>query len=83
MATTTINNKKKRANPIVHFVAGGIGGTVGAVLTCPLEVVKTRLQSSMYRLDHGQGTLGMMRYVRWRWRWWSVVGWSMVDDGGI
>lgn len=28
---------------ILHF---RIGGTVGAVLTCPLEVVKTRLQSS-------------------------------------
>lgn len=28
----------------VHF---RIGGTVGAVLTCPLEVVKTRLQSSV------------------------------------
>ena len=24
-----------------------VGGTVGAVLTCPLEVVKTRLQSSV------------------------------------
>jgi len=23
-----------------------VGGTVGAVITCPLEVVKTRLQSS-------------------------------------
>ncbi|KAJ1918162.1 Pyrimidine nucleotide transporter, mitochondrial [Tieghemiomyces parasiticus] len=32
-----------------HFFGGGIGGTVGAVLTCPLEVVKTRLQSSDYR----------------------------------
>jgi solute carrier family 25, member 33/36 len=31
---------------IVHLVAGGLGGTVGAVITCPLEVVKTRLQSS-------------------------------------
>lgn len=30
----------------VHLLAGGIGGTVGAILTCPLEVVKTRLQSS-------------------------------------
>ncbi|RKP37126.1 mitochondrial carrier domain-containing protein [Dimargaris cristalligena] len=29
-----------------HFLGGGIGGTVGAVLTCPLEVVKTRLQVS-------------------------------------
>jgi len=24
-----------------------VGGTVGAVITCPLEVVKTRLQSSL------------------------------------
>ncbi|XP_064610468.1 solute carrier family 25 member 36-A-like [Liolophura sinensis] len=31
----------------VHLIAGGVGGTVGAVLTCPLEVVKTRLQSSV------------------------------------
>lgn len=32
----------------VHFVAGGIGGMVGAVITCPLDVVKTRLQSDAY-----------------------------------
>ncbi|KAG7267923.1 hypothetical protein CRUP_006673 [Coryphaenoides rupestris] len=31
---------------LVHLFAGGCGGTVGAILTCPLEVVKTRLQSS-------------------------------------
>lgn len=30
----------------VHLLAGGTGGTVGAIATCPLEVVKTRLQSS-------------------------------------
>ncbi|XP_077201857.1 solute carrier family 25 member 36-A-like [Paroedura picta] len=30
----------------LHLVAGGFGGTAGAILTCPLEVVKTRLQSS-------------------------------------
>jgi len=30
----------------IHFLAGAAGGTAGAVLTCPLEVVKTRLQSS-------------------------------------
>uniref|UniRef100_A0A8C4R4I7 Solute carrier family 25 member 36b n=1 Tax=Eptatretus burgeri TaxID=7764 RepID=A0A8C4R4I7_EPTBU len=29
-----------------HLFAGGCGGTVGAIVTCPLEVVKTRLQSS-------------------------------------
>nr|CAD7405974.1 unnamed protein product [Timema cristinae] len=31
---------------IIHLVAGGVAGTVGAIVTCPLEVVKTRLQSS-------------------------------------
>ncbi|KAI8855273.1 mitochondrial carrier domain-containing protein [Chytridium lagenaria] len=39
-------NKKK--DFWVHFMAGGLGGTVGAAITCPLEVVKTRLQSSLY-----------------------------------
>ena len=28
----------------LHFLAGGIGGTVGAAILCPLEVAKTRLQ---------------------------------------
>ncbi|XP_071109106.1 solute carrier family 25 member 36-A-like [Haliotis cracherodii] len=32
---------------VVHLLAGGAGGTVGAIVTCPLEVVKTRLQSSV------------------------------------
>lgn len=35
---------------LVHLFAGGCGGTVGAILTCPLEVVKTRLQSSSVTL---------------------------------
>ncbi|KAI3403683.2 RIM2 [Candida oxycetoniae] len=39
---------KRETKPWVHFVAGGIGGTVGAVVTCPLDVVKTRLQSDVY-----------------------------------
>lgn len=30
----------------IHLVAGGVAGTTGAIVTCPLEVVKTRLQSS-------------------------------------
>ena len=32
---------------LTHLLAGGVGGTVGAIVTCPLEVVKTRLQSSV------------------------------------
>uniref|UniRef100_A0A3Q2E588 Uncharacterized protein n=1 Tax=Cyprinodon variegatus TaxID=28743 RepID=A0A3Q2E588_CYPVA len=35
---------------LVHLFAGGCGGTVGAIVTCPLEVVKTRLQSSSITL---------------------------------
>ena len=29
-----------------HLLAGGVGGMMGAVVTSPLEVVKTRFQSS-------------------------------------
>lgn len=38
----------------VHFVAGGIGGMTGAILTCPLDVVKTRLQSDVYHTMYNQ-----------------------------
>ncbi|TRY82500.1 hypothetical protein DNTS_013818 [Danionella cerebrum] len=31
---------------LLHLFAGGCGGTVGAIMTCPLEVLKIRLQSS-------------------------------------
>lgn len=36
---------------LIHLVAGGVGGTAGAIITCPLEVVKTRLQSSNSGFD--------------------------------
>ncbi|XP_066476638.1 solute carrier family 25 member 36 isoform X1 [Tiliqua scincoides] len=39
-----------QSDTLVHLFAGGCGGTVGAILTCPLEVVKTRLQSSSVTL---------------------------------
>ncbi|XP_029974179.1 solute carrier family 25 member 33 [Salarias fasciatus] len=31
---------------LLHLFAGGCSGTIGAIVTCPLEVLKTRLQSS-------------------------------------
>jgi solute carrier family 25 protein 33/36 len=36
--------------PLTHFVAGGLAGAAGTAVTCPLEVVKTRLQTAV-----GQG----------------------------
>ncbi|SCU91809.1 LAMI_0E07382g1_1 [Lachancea mirantina] len=39
----------QQVKPWVHFVAGGIGGMAGAVVTCPFDVVKTRLQSDVYQ----------------------------------
>ncbi|ODV94568.1 hypothetical protein PACTADRAFT_50445 [Pachysolen tannophilus NRRL Y-2460] len=47
--TETKKIPQKEIKPWVHFVAGGIGGMAGAIFTCPLDVVKTRLQSSVYR----------------------------------
>ncbi|XP_030384614.1 mitochondrial carrier protein Rim2 isoform X2 [Scaptodrosophila lebanonensis] len=37
---------QNQRDTLIHLIAGGSAGTVGAVVTCPLEVVKTRLQSS-------------------------------------
>ncbi|THH09719.1 hypothetical protein EW145_g1801 [Phellinidium pouzarii] len=33
-----------------HFVAGGLGGMCGAIITSPFDVVKTRLQSDLFRV---------------------------------
>ncbi|XP_034065326.1 solute carrier family 25 member 33 isoform X2 [Gymnodraco acuticeps] len=35
---------------LLNLFAGGCSGTVGAIVTCPLEVLKTRLQSSGFAL---------------------------------
>ncbi|MCJ1422205.1 hypothetical protein MMC29_000084 [Sticta canariensis] len=37
------------AKPWAHFVAGGLGGMTSAVITAPLDVLKTRLQSDFYQ----------------------------------
>ncbi|KAI9203973.1 mitochondrial carrier domain-containing protein [Polychytrium aggregatum] len=40
---------KKQPSFWLHFAAGGTAGAIGATILCPLEVVKTRLQSSLYQ----------------------------------
>lgn len=43
---TNTNLKQYTPPPYIHSIAGGVGGAIGAIVTNPLEVVKTRLQSS-------------------------------------
>lgn len=43
---------QRERDTFIHLFAGGIAGTAGAVVTCPLEVVKTRLQSSTASFVH-------------------------------
>ncbi|KFY83295.1 hypothetical protein V500_10105 [Pseudogymnoascus sp. VKM F-4518 (FW-2643)] len=44
-ATSTLQGSKQW----VPFVAGGAGGVTAALLTAPLDVLRTRLQSEFYR----------------------------------
>ncbi|KAK6429930.1 Pyrimidine nucleotide transporter, mitochondrial [Oleoguttula sp. CCFEE 5521] len=44
-----ITPKERKAWP--HFIAGGLGGMTSATLTSPLDVLKTRLQSTFYQAE--------------------------------
>lgn len=45
-STSTAKKQLKQHNTVAHLMAGAIGGAAGTVVTCPLEVVRTRLQAS-------------------------------------
>ncbi|GAA5805492.1 hypothetical protein HPULCUR_011008 [Helicostylum pulchrum] len=47
----------KDSKSYVHFIAGGVGGLAGAVFTSPLDVVKTRLQSTFYQQTMRQSNM--------------------------
>ncbi|CAH00105.1 Rim2p [Kluyveromyces lactis] len=49
---TIKDDSQPAVKPWVHFVAGGIGGMAGAIVTCPFDVVKTRLQSDVFRTQY-------------------------------
>ncbi|KAJ3132851.1 hypothetical protein HDU90_006570 [Geranomyces variabilis] len=57
--------ERPKPSVLVHFAAGGFGGTVGAAVTCPLEVVKTRLQSSLYRASEANITYRNPVHATW------------------
>lgn len=50
---------------LIINIATSIGGMVGAIVTSPLEVVKTRLQSSQYSVGSGNhwNIVHFVRYV--------------------
>ncbi|VDB94660.1 unnamed protein product [Peniophora sp. CBMAI 1063] len=50
--TTTSSSSFVPAKSWLHFVAGGLGGMCGAIVTSPFDVVKTRLQSDLFRQKH-------------------------------
>ncbi|XP_049850301.1 uncharacterized protein LOC126322419 [Schistocerca gregaria] len=56
--------------PWAHLIAGGAGGMLGAVITSPLEVVKTRLQARYHKsslqsgFKFGFGTIRALSVLR-------------------
>ncbi|KAF8810500.1 mitochondrial carrier protein RIM2 [Phlegmacium glaucopus] len=58
VSNASISQQIPRANPWTHFVAGGLGGMCGAIVTSPFDVVKTRLQSDLFR--HKHAAVGIM-----------------------
>lgn len=80
-SSTSASPRQSRAPPPkgwVHFVAGGVGGMCGAIITSPLDVVKTRLQSDMYAQKKmvGAQRQGALRTIR-------NLAWHFVETGHL
>jgi len=53
-------NRNAKSAFTINFIAGGLAGTAGAIATCPLDVVQTRLQSS--KVDLNSRSFYSLRY---------------------
>eukprot|EP01116_Phalansterium_solitarium_P001982 TRINITY_DN11841_c0_g1_i1.p1 TRINITY_DN11841_c0_g1~~TRINITY_DN11841_c0_g1_i1.p1 ORF type:complete len:338 (+),score=36.41 TRINITY_DN11841_c0_g1_i1:117-1130(+) len=72
--------KPPPASPLVNFIAGGCGGALATLITCPLEVIKTRLQASTnaaspfhskpfgMRIGYGLWSIAQQEGVRGLWK---------------
>ncbi|PWI64276.1 hypothetical protein PCL_11308 [Purpureocillium lilacinum] len=49
LSSLAINSQSRQADPWVHLLAGASGGIVTSIVTSPLDVLRTRLQSDLYR----------------------------------
>jgi len=65
-------------NPMIHISAGGIAGAIAALLTTPLDVSKTLLQTrgvSDHEIQHARGLRDAVRII------WKRSGWRGFFKG--
>lgn len=66
MPTTVAVSSRQPAWVPNHFAAGALAGVVAAVATCPLEVVKTRMQAGAGAMSFSTGASGYAGTGAWR-----------------
>eukprot|EP01137_Pigoraptor_chileana_P007010 Opistho-2@51975 len=54
---TTTPSRTERSRPLVHILSGAGAGGIASIVMCPLDVVKTRLQTADPRYHGMRGTI--------------------------